>query len=292
MDIYANTPAYQTRDFTLRPVELSDAEALLECYSDPEAVAHMNADNCTSDFNYTTTAEMRAAIEIWQAEQARKRYIRFAIISKTEDRAIGTLEMFGGDFGVLRIDIATRFETPDSIAQLTTLAISELKRDFGARRLLARAGNTPDRAPVYAFYGFAPADDFRPGVGYWEYAPRGLAYCGLACDLCSENEGCPGCREKGCPTYESCANFNCCSGKGLNGCWECAEFPCGKGLLANPRMRAFCECAAELGEAETVRRLMKNRANGVVYHEPGALTGDYDDCEDIEGIKNLVKYGK
>ena len=39
---------------------------------------------------------------------------------------------------------------------------------------------------------------------------KGIAYCGLACCVCSENVLCPGCRSGGCPGRETCKPFNCC----------------------------------------------------------------------------------
>ena len=53
-----------------------------------------------------------------------------------------------------------------------------------------------------------------------------IAYCGLACCVCSENKDCIGCQDGGCESYGWCKNYNCCKEKGLNGCWECSEFPC------------------------------------------------------------------
>ena len=56
-----------------------------------------------------------------------------------------------------------------------------------------------------------------------------MAYCGLACCVCAQNDSCAGCRSDGCENREWCKNRSCCIGKGINGCWECADFPCGVG---------------------------------------------------------------
>ena len=58
MNIYQTCPEYQTETFRLRLVRPEDAEALLDCYSDPDVVSRANADNCTSDFYYTTLEQM------------------------------------------------------------------------------------------------------------------------------------------------------------------------------------------------------------------------------------------
>lgn len=63
---------------------------------------------------------------------------------------------------------------------------------------------------------------------------KAIAFCGLACCVCSENKGCVGCQDGGCESHGWCKNYNCCKEKGLNGCWECSEFPCTDVCLINP----------------------------------------------------------
>ncbi len=72
---------------------------------------------------------------------------------------------------------------------------------------------------------------------------KAIAFCGLACCVCSENKGCVGCQDGGCESHGWCKNYNCCKEKGLNGCWECSEFPCTGCMLDKPRIRAFAEFA-------------------------------------------------
>ena len=72
---------------------------------------------------------------------------------------------------------------------------------------------------------------------------KAIAFCGLACCVCSENKGCVGCQNGGCESHGWCKNYNCCKEKGLNGCWECSEFPFTGCMLDKPRIRAFAEFA-------------------------------------------------
>lgn len=46
---------------------------------------------------------------------------------------------------------------------------------------------------------------------------KAIAFCGLACCVCSENKGCVGCQDGGCESHGWCKNYNCCKEKGLNG---------------------------------------------------------------------------
>ncbi len=121
---------------------------------------------------------------------------------------------------------------------------------------------------------------------------RGIAYCGLACCSCSENAECPGCKNDGCRDREWCKNRNCCIEKGLNGCWECAEFPCAGGMLDKKRIRAFARYVREFGEADLIRVLERNERRGIVYHHPGTLVGDYDRFDTEERILWFIRLGR
>lgn len=121
---------------------------------------------------------------------------------------------------------------------------------------------------------------------------KGIAFCGLACALCAENTTCAGCRNEGCKDKDWCKNFKCFKTKGIKGCWECSEFPCSGGMLDNKRIRAFAAFVKEYGEEYLLDCLAKNEKAGVVYHNPGELTGDYDIPETEEGIFQMILDGK
>ena len=99
----------------------------------------------------------------------------------------------------------------------------------------------------------------------------GIARCGLACCLCSENVSCKGCKRDGflelswCKDAEWCENRKCVIAKNLNGCYECCPAECRKGLYAEKiKARAFAEYARRFGLEELldckvdVLRLHKN----------------------------------
>ena len=128
--------------------------------------------------------------------------------------------------------------------------------------------------------------------GYDMQKEKGIAYCGLACCTCSENETCVGCRNEGCKDKEWCKNFRCCKAKGIQGCWECLEFPCTGSMLDKVRIRSFAQFVKEFGEEEMIRCLEKNEAAGIIYHYPGQLVGDYDRHDTEREIMNMLKEGK
>lgn len=118
-----------------------------------------------------------------------------------------------------------------------------------------------------------------------------IAYCGLACCVCSGKDKCVGCQNGGCDVHGWCKNYNCCREKGLNGCWECPDFPCSGNMLDMPRIRAFARFAKEYGTDELMRCLLRNKENGIVYHYDGQLVGDYDKCKTEVEIFNMIKTG-
>ncbi|MBR6046127.1 MAG: DUF3795 domain-containing protein [Ruminococcus sp.] len=126
----------------------------------------------------------------------------------------------------------------------------------------------------------------------------GIARCGLACCLCSENTQCKGCKRDGfkelswCKDAEWCEVRKCVISKGLRGCYECEPKGCCKGLLADKiKPRAFSEFAGRYGLDELLDCLERNEQAGIVYHREGII-GDYDDFDDIEALIDFIRKGK
>jgi hypothetical protein len=120
---------------------------------------------------------------------------------------------------------------------------------------------------------------------------KGIGYCGLACCVCGENATCAGCRNEGCEGKEWCKNFNCCKQKGLNGCWECSEFPCRGGMLDKMRIRTFARFIKQYGIQKLMERLEKNEHAGIIYHYEGQIIGDYDVLLTEEEIFDKLLHG-
>lgn len=119
----------------------------------------------------------------------------------------------------------------------------------------------------------------------------GIAPCGLACCLCSENTACPGCRAEGCRDKDWCENRTCSMEKGLEGCWQCPEEACRKGLLAKSKPCGFTQFIRKHGMARLLTCLEANEVRGIVYHRQG-ITGDYDGIEDPARLERLLLTGK
>jgi hypothetical protein len=121
---------------------------------------------------------------------------------------------------------------------------------------------------------------------------KGIAYCGLACAVCSENASCVGCRDDGCAGKEWCKNLKCCRTRGIDGCWDCKDFPCSGTMLDKLRVRAFASFVKQHGGDLLLDCLERNERAGIKYHYPGMITGDYDIPESEAGILDLLMLGK
>lgn len=115
----------------------------------------------------------------------------------------------------------------------------------------------------------------------------GIARCGLACCLCSENTKCNGCDSDACPGNAWCENKKCSAEKGFAHCYECTE-DCKKGLLSKIKPYAFTLFAKRYGKDQLLDCLERNEKQGVVYHREG-INGDYDEFDDVEKLVEFIK---
>ena len=118
----------------------------------------------------------------------------------------------------------------------------------------------------------------------------GIARCGLACCLCSENVHCSGCNSGECPDKNWCENRKCSIQNGYGHCYDC-ESECNKGLLSKIKPYGFTLFVKRFGEKELLDCLERNEKNGIVYHREG-INGDYDDFDDVEQLIRFIKNGE
>lgn len=118
----------------------------------------------------------------------------------------------------------------------------------------------------------------------------GIARCGLACCLCSENTTCGGCDSGSCPDTATCEVGACSKTRGLAHCYECPD-PCRKGILSKIKPYGFTEFARRFGEERLLDCLERNEATGIAYHRQGII-GDYDDFDDLEELLAFIETGR
>lgn len=146
IDVYEQIPVMESEKFLLREIEGADADDLLKVYSDKDAVSLFNSDNCVNGFYYTSITEMKDTIIFWKREYQSKYYVRWAIIDKSANCAIGTIELFNrkskdyfNNCGLLRLDLRSDYEKQDIVEDILGIIISKTKEMFTCEMIATKA---------------------------------------------------------------------------------------------------------------------------------------------------------
>ncbi|MCL2812873.1 MAG: hypothetical protein FWD25_13425, partial [Clostridia bacterium] len=138
-ELYGNCPVFETQHFVLRLVSEADAEDLLVCYSDPKAQEFFNIDNFSHICNFYTVEAMAECIGFWLTAYAQGAFVRFSIVDKSNQKAVGTIEMFGGDVGILRVDLASAYESRVNFQELLDVCLENFYDLFQVRAIATKA---------------------------------------------------------------------------------------------------------------------------------------------------------
>ena len=147
VDVYKNCPNYENEFYMLRMVNKEDKADLLKVYSDEKSLLFFNSDNCGGDdFHYITENRMEQAIEYWLWEYNRHGFVRWTIVSKETNEAIGTIELFHReaedyftDCGLLRLDIRSDYEIESEIVKILKLIIEPAYILFHCDKIATKA---------------------------------------------------------------------------------------------------------------------------------------------------------
>lgn len=143
---YEKCPVFENEAYLLRLVEASDAPDLLSVYSDEKAVPFFNSDNCGGDtFYYTTLERMNEAIAFWHYSYKIKEFVRWSIIEKSTDTAVGTIELFHrrsedyfNNCGILRLDLRSDYEREEKIFEILSLIVKPAFASFDCQKMATK----------------------------------------------------------------------------------------------------------------------------------------------------------
>lgn len=146
-NVYEQCPIFKNDFITLKKTTTMEAEELLKCYSDKEAVKFFNSDNCNGDdFYYTTAERMEQAIKFWDFSYENKYFVRWTIILNDTDEKVGTIEMFRrqaedefNNYGVLRIDLQSKYEKQKYIDDILEIVNENFFELFNVEQILTKA---------------------------------------------------------------------------------------------------------------------------------------------------------
>ncbi len=177
-NVYEICPQFENEKYHLRFVAEDDYKDLLKVYSDKKAVPFFNSDNCGGDdFYYTTESRMKEAIKYWVWEYSRQGFVRWSIIDKNSNEAIGTIELFHRDAddyftncGLLRIDLRSDYEIATDIENILSLIIEPTFELFDCDKIATKAiPEAKERIKALLNMGFVPSKEVLIGYDGAEY---------------------------------------------------------------------------------------------------------------------------
>ncbi len=181
MNIYSDCPVLQNEKFVLRLVNDGDLNDLLKVYSDEKSVPLFNSDNCHGDnFYYTTVERMRQALDFWKQAYENGWFVRFAVIDKTLNQVIGTIEEFHRDDKdyftdcvLLRLDLRSDCEKVEKIKEILSLIVSPSFDLFGCGKVATKAiPAATERIKALTALGFVKSQEAligHDGAKYFDY---------------------------------------------------------------------------------------------------------------------------
>lgn len=177
--VYKKCPQFENEKYLLRSVSEKDCKDLLKVYSDKKAVPFFNSDNCGGDdFYYTTESKMKEAIKYWLWEYERQGFVRWSIVDKNTNEAIGTIELFHRDSdndyftncGLLRLDLRSDYENSADIKNILSLIIAPTFELFDCDKIATKAiPKANERIKALSNMGFIPSNKDLIGHGGIKY---------------------------------------------------------------------------------------------------------------------------
>lgn len=168
INIYQECPKFESQKYLLRLVINEDCADLLKVYSDRISVPFFNSDNCGGDdFHYTTLERMKRAIDYWHSEYDQKGFVRWTIIDKSKNVAVGTIELFNRsakdyftNCGLLRLDLRSDYETTEEIESILVLIVPRTYDLYECDKVATKAKTTAlQRIDALVKFGFRRTDE-------------------------------------------------------------------------------------------------------------------------------------
>lgn len=183
-DPYITCPTFESDSYLLRLAGPADTLDLLAVYSDEKAVPLFNSDNCHGDdFHYTTLERMQGAMDFWTEAYREKWFVRWTIIDKKTQKAVGTIELFNrqaedyfNDCGLLRLDLRSDHEHEEGIHEILSLIVPPAYDLFHcqmiATKVIPSAARRKEAVEKLGFKSTGEALIGHDGTRYFDYYVR------------------------------------------------------------------------------------------------------------------------
>lgn len=177
LNIYERCPEFKNEKYRLRFVSDEDCDDLLKVYSDEMAIPLFNSDNCGYGFRCTKREHMSETIKAWHSEYNNHAFVRWTIIDKLKNCAIGTIELFNrksndyfNNCGILRLDLRSDYEKATEIESILSLIVEPAFELFECKMIATKAiAEAAERISVLESIGFSHSDEKLIGHNGTEY---------------------------------------------------------------------------------------------------------------------------
>jgi hypothetical protein len=165
-EIYDNQPTLENELILLRPILEGDAEALLKCYGDETPCRFSTRTTATGTTSTTRRLPYARGDGLLGVQLPLAQFARWAMEDQSLRAVVGTVEMFhedgagaGGPWGVLRIDVQSRFETRAFLYAVISLCLRHFYEGFEVERIFVKAiPPATERRAALAAAGFTEAE--------------------------------------------------------------------------------------------------------------------------------------
>lgn len=165
---YIKCPTLENEKFKIRMVEECDDVDLLPCYANPNVSVVTNSFNCNMGYGAQSVEKMREYIIGWRRYFDNKTLIRWSVIDKLIEKAIGSIELycikredFFDNYAILRLDLHTDYETKNVISNILTLLINNAFEWFGCDGIATKVSpNAHERIEALSEFGFIATNEY------------------------------------------------------------------------------------------------------------------------------------
>ena len=173
LDVYENCPIFENEKYILRFSNIEDAKDLVSVYGDKNALPFFNSDNCHGEnFYYPDEQSMTTAIEFWLKSYKDRWFVRWTILDKASETAIGSIELFHrvadddlNHVGVLRLDLGSQYEQEEIIYDILNLIITPAYEMFDCEEIITKVPlYAIERIEALSKLGFEKNDRFLVGT--------------------------------------------------------------------------------------------------------------------------------
>ncbi len=172
-DVYEKCPVLENKNYLLRFVSEKDISDLLEVYSDKNALPFFNSDNCNgNNFYYPTKEKMSEAVKFWEFSYQKRYFVRFTVIDKSVNKAVGTVELFRRDSdddfngnGVLRLDVKSDYEQENILSEILTVIVPSAFEMFDCYEIITKVPcYAVERIRAVKKFGFIKSENLMIGT--------------------------------------------------------------------------------------------------------------------------------